>query len=251
MPKPILEIDHLTHEFDGGTGIHDISFQVFPKEFILLAGPNGSGKTTLIRHLNVLDRPTSGEIRLYGRPVTQDLMFTRKTIGMVFQDADTQIVGDTVADEVAFGLENLNFPRARIREKVDQALACMNLSLLKDRNPATLSGGEKRRLAIAGILVMDPSIIVLDEPFANLDFPASRDLVETVCRLNRDGQTVIMATHEVEEVISSATRMLIMDRHGRLVKDDRPERLLGCLERFGIKEPCFSRMGYTAPPWRT
>jgi biotin transport system ATP-binding protein len=245
MPQPILEIDHLTHEFDGGTGIHDISFQVFPKEFILLAGPNGSGKTTLIRHLNVLDRPTSGEIRLYGRPVTTDL------IGMVFQDADTQIVGDTVADEVAFGLENLNTPRARIIEKVDQALACMNLSCLKDRNPATLSGGEKRRLAIAGILVMDPSIIVLDEPFANLDFPASRDLVETVCRLNRDGQTVIMATHEVEEVISSATRMLIMDRHGRLVKDDRPERLLGCLERFGIKEPCFSRMGYTAPPWRT
>ncbi len=251
MPRPILEIDHLTHAFFNGTGIHDICARIFPGEFILLAGPNGSGKTTLIRHLNALVRPTSGEIRLHGRSVTKDLIVTRKTIGMVFQDADTQIVADTVADEVAFGLENLNTPRARIHEKVDQTLAYMNLIHLKDRNPSTLSGGEKRRLAIAGILVMDPEIIVLDEPFANLDHPASRDLVEIICRLNREGQTIIMATHEVEEVITHASRMLIMDNQGRLVKDGPPRELLGNLEYFGIREPCFSRMGYSAPPWQT
>lgn len=249
--EPVLDIDHLTHAHADGTGIHDITVQIFPGEFILLAGPNGSGKTTLIRHLNALVRPVSGQVRLHGRPVTENLMHTRKTIGMVFQDADTQIVGDTVADEVAFGLENLNTPRPKIREKVAQALAQMDLAHLEHRNPATLSGGEKRRLAIAGILVMDPEIIVLDEPFANLDHPASRDLVDTICRLHRDGQTIIMATHEVEEVICHASRMLILDRHGRLVRDDRPGRLLGSLERFGIKEPCFSRMGYTAPPWQT
>ena len=251
MPDPILEIDHLSHEFAGGSGIHDINFQVCAGEFILLAGPNGSGKTTLIRHLNALERPSSGGIRLYGRPVTANLMLTRKTIGMVFQDADTQIVGDTVAEEVAFGLENLNTPRDQIREKVDQTLARINLSHLKDRNPATLSGGEKRRLAIAGILVMDPEIIVLDEPFANLDYPASRHLVETICRLNRDGQTIIVATHDVEEVITLASRLLILDDQGRLVRDGCPAELLGCLDRFGIREPCFSRMGYTAPPWQT
>jgi biotin transport system ATP-binding protein len=183
--------------------------------------------------------------------VTKDLIVTRKTIGMVFQDADTQIVADTVEDEVAFGLENLNTPRARILEKVDQTLAYMNLIHLKDRNPSTLSGGEKRRLAIAGILVMDPEIIVLDEPFANLDYPASRDLVEIICRLNREGQTIIMATHEVEEVITYASRMLIMDGQGRLVKDGPPRELLGNLEHFGIREPCFSRMGYSVPPWQT
>ena len=251
MPRPILEIDHLTHAFFNGTGIHDICARIFPGEFILLAGPNGSGKTTLIRHLNALVRPSSGEIRLYGRPVTSDLIVTRKTIGMVFQDADTQIVADTVEDEVAFGLENLNTPRTRIHEKVHQTLTYMNLIHLKNRNPATLSGGEKRRLAIAGILVMDPKIIVLDEPFANLDHPASRDLVEIICRLNHEGQTIIMATHEVEEVITHASRMLIMDCQGRLVKDGRPDELLGTLERFGIREPCFSRMGYSAPPWQT
>jgi biotin transport system ATP-binding protein len=251
MPDPILEIDHLTHEFAGGAGIHDISFQIFPGEFILLAGPNGSGKTTLIRHLNALERPSSGNIRLNGRPVTENLMLTRKTIGMVFQDADTQIVGDTVSDEVAFGLENLNTPRAQIREKVDQALTRMTLSHLKDRNPATLSGGEKRRLAIAGILVMDPEIIILDEPFANLDHPASQDLITTICRLNREGQTIILATHDVEDVIFLASRMLIMDLEGCLIQDSRPGDLLGCLERFGIREPCFSRMGYTFPPWQT
>lgn len=251
MPRPILEIDHLTHAFFNGTGIHDICARIFPGEFILVAGPNGSGKTTLIKHLNALVRPTSGEIRLHGRCVTENLIVTRKTIGMVFQDADTQIVADTVQDEVAFGLENLNTPRARILEKVDQTLAYMNLIYLKDRNPSTLSGGEKRRLAIAGILVMDPEIIVLDEPFANLDYPASRDLVEIICRLNREGQTIIMATHEVEEVITYASRMLIMDGQGRLVKDGPPRELLGNLEYFGIREPCFSRMGYSAPPWQT
>jgi biotin transport system ATP-binding protein len=250
MPTPILEINHLTHEFHDGTGIHDICVQIFPGEFILLAGPNGSGKTTLIRHLNALVHPTSGDIRLYGRPVSTDLTATRKTIGMVFQDADTQIVGDTVSDEVAFGLENLNTPRAQIREKVDQALTRMTLSHLKDRNPATLSGGEKRRLAIAGILVMDPEIVVLDEPFANLDHFASRDLIKTICRLNRDGQTIILATHEVEEVIFLVSRMLIMNHQGRLIQDGDPGDLLGSLERFGIREPCFSRMGYTYPPWQ-
>ncbi len=127
----------------------------------------------------------------------------------------------------------------------------MHLSHLKDRNPATLSGGEKRRLAIAGILVMDPKIIVMDEPFANLDYPASQELVATICRLNREGQTIFMATHDVEDVIFLASRMLIMDHQGRLAEDGRPVDLLGCLERFGIREPCFSRMGYTFPPWQT
>jgi biotin transport system ATP-binding protein len=251
MTPPVLEIDHLTHEFTPGSGIYDICLNIFPGEYILLAGPNGSGKTTLIRHLNALILPTQGEVRLHGRPVTSDLIFTRKTVGMVFQDADTQIVGDTVSDEVAFGLENLKTPRPLIREKVATALVRMNLSHLADRNPATLSGGEKRRLAIAGILVMDPEIIVLDEPFANLDHPSSTALVHTIGQLNREGQTIVMATHDVEDVITCATRMVIMDGRGRLAKDGPPRDLLKDLSAHGIKEPCFSRMGYRKPPWQT
>jgi biotin transport system ATP-binding protein len=250
MTQPVLEIDHLTHEFTPGSGIYDICLDIFPREYILLAGPNGSGKTTLIRHLNALVLPTSGEVRLHGRPVRSDLTFTRKTIGMVFQDADTQIVGDTVSDEVAFGLENLKTPRPLIREKVAMALARMNLSHLSDRNPATLSGGEKRRLAIAGILVMEPEIIVLDEPFANLDHPSATGLVDIIGQLNRDGQTIVMATHDVEDVIACATRMVIMDSRGRLARDGRPQDLLQDLSAHGIKVPCFFRMGYRKPPWQ-
>jgi biotin transport system ATP-binding protein len=251
MTHPILEIDHLTHTFPSGGGIQDICFCVFPKEFILLAGPNGSGKTTLIRHFNALALPTSGEVRLHGIPVTADKVAARKTVGMVFQDADTQIVGDTVFDEVAFGPENLKIPRTLIREKVTRTLARMDLSHLANRNPATLSGGEKRRLTIAGILVMDPEIIVLDEPFANLDYPSSKALVGIISELNQEGQTIIMATHEVEDVITCATRIIIMDSQCRLARDGHPEDLLGHLAACGVKEPCFSRMGYKKPPWQT
>ena len=251
MNRPILEINHLTHQFTSGGGIHDVCFQVFPKEFILLAGPNGCGKTTLIRHLNALLLPSSGDVRLHGKPVTSDIIKTRKAVGMVFQDADTQIVGDTVYDEVAFGPENLKMSRAVIQKKVTRTLEQLDLFHLKDRNPATLSGGEKRRLAIAGIMVMDPEVIVLDEPFANLDHPSSLSLIKTIRRLNHGGQTIIMATHDVEEVITWATRMLIMDRQGCLARDGRPGNLLRYLASHGIKEPCFSRMGYSAPPWQS
>ncbi|MEE4363717.1 MAG: ABC transporter ATP-binding protein [Desulfotignum sp.] len=250
MDHPILEIDHLTHLFTSGGGIQNISFQVFPKEYILVAGPNGCGKTTLIRHLNGLLLPASGDVRLHGKPVKSDITTARRTVGMVFQDADTQIVGDTVYDEVAFGPENLKMPRHIIQQKVMQTLARLDLSLLKDRNPATLSGGEKRRLTIAGILVMDPEIIVLDEPFANLDHPSSISLIKTIQALNQGGQTIIMATHDLEEVITCATRMLILDRQGCLARDGRPGDLLLDLAAHGIKEPCFFRMGYSAPPWQ-
>ncbi|HKK99878.1 MAG TPA: ABC transporter ATP-binding protein [Desulfotignum sp.] len=251
MEHPILEIDHLTHCFPSGGGILDISFQVFPKEFILVAGPNGCGKTTLIRHLNGLLLPSSGQILLHGKPVTSDITNARKTVGMVFQDADTQIVGDTVYDEVAFGPENLKMPRSVIQKKVPQTLKKLDLFHLKDRNPATLSGGEKRRLTIAGILVMDPEIIVLDEPFANMDYPSSLSLITTIRALHAGGRTIIMATHDLEEVITCATRMLILDRQGCLARDGRPGDLLLDLAAHGIKQPCFSRMGYGAPPWQT
>ena len=250
MERPILEIDHLTHRFPSGRGIQNVSFRVFPKEFILVAGPNGCGKTTLIRHLNGLLLPDSGDVRLHGKPVKSDITRARKTVGMVFQDADTQIVGDTVYDEVAFGPENLKMPRHLIEKKVTQTLARLDLSPLKDRNPATLSGGEKRRLTIAGILVMDPEIIVLDEPFANLDHPSSISLIKTIHALHQGGQTIIMATHDLEEVITCATRMLILDREGCLARDGHPGDMLVELPSHGIKEPCFSRMGYSAPPWQ-
>ena len=250
MTPPLLEIRHLTHSYpDGDSGIFDISFSISKQDFIILAGRNGSGKTTLIRHLNGLLRPSKGEIFLHGKNILKNLTLTRKSIGMVFQDADTQIVGDTVFDEVAFGPENLKFERSLINKKVTQILNQLDLTRLKDRNPATLSGGEKRRLAIAGILAMDPEIIIFDEPFANLDYPGSQSLLSLIFDLNKKGQTIIVATHDVETLLNSASRLLIM-ADGQLVEDGSIPNLLGKLESHGVKEPCSCKITASSPQWQ-
>ena len=249
MSAPLLEISGLTHAHNGGEhGIFDISFSLNRGDFVLLAGKNGSGKTTLIRHLNGLLVPQSGEVRLNGTDIHSQLPTTRKQVGMVFQDADTQIVADTVFDEVAFGPENLKMPRKEISRRVTELLERLDLARHAEQNPALLSGGEKRRLAIAGVLAMDPQILIFDEPFANLDYPSSQAILSLILELNGEGKTILMATHELEEVIPLALRMIILDQ-GRMVAQGPPAELLKELASHGIKEPCYSRMGYTAPPW--
>ncbi|MBU1343386.1 MAG: energy-coupling factor ABC transporter ATP-binding protein [Proteobacteria bacterium] len=249
MPEKIIDIKSVCHTFEDGTiGIKDIFLSFYKGEFIILAGRNGSGKTTLLRHLNGLLLPQSGQILVNGKTVSNHLVQTRKTVGMVFQDPDTQIVGDTVFDEVAFGLENLKFKRHDINEKVTQVLKDLSLYHLKDRNPSTLSGGEKRKVAIAGILVMDPEVIVFDEPFSNLDYPGTLQVLSTIIDLNRSGHTIIIATHDVETVIDTATRIIIMEK-GLVKEDGRPCDLVKHLESYGVKEPCSSKFGLGIRPW--
>ena len=249
MRSPLIHIAELSHIFDDGkTGIKEINLDIFPGEFIILAGRNGSGKTTLLRHLNGLLHPSSGRIRVNGKPVSSHLLETRKTIGMVFQDPDTQIVADTVFDETAFGLENLKTDRKTLDRIVTQVLIRLDLIHLKDRNPATLSGGEKRRLAIAGILVMEPAVIVFDEPFSNLDYPGTLSVLGAIKALHRSGQTIIIAAHDVEPIICEATRMIIMTG-GQISLDDSPMAILCRLESFGIKAPCAVKMGKPPQPW--
>jgi len=250
MPKAIIDIKDLSFIFDDGfRGLNHISLSINQGEFIILAGKNGSGKTTLLRHLNGLLMPTSGTIRVNGLEISKHLIETRKTVGMVFQDPDTQMVGDTVFDEVAFGPENLKITRARIKEIVTKVLETLNLFYLKDRNPSTLSGGEKRKVAIAGILVMDPQVIVFDEPFSNLDYPGILQVLATIMDLHRAGQTVMIATHDIEPVIFEATRMIIMEK-GSVKEDDVPLNLVGRLESYGVREPCFSKFGLEPQSWQ-
>ena len=237
MPLPLLEIDHLCHSYDSGlTGIFDISLAVSQHDFMLLAGKNGCGKTTLVRHFNGLITPDSGRVLLNGKDIKKDLTHARKKIGMVFQDPDTQIIGDTVFEETAFGPENLNMDRDDINARVSRTLERLGLKPLKERNPATLSGGEKRRLAIAGILVMEPDLIIFDEPFANLDYPSVLSLVRLCRELHRSGHAIVMTTHDVAPVISLATKMVIMDK-GRIVENGDPGLLVQRLESHGVKNP--------------
>ncbi len=246
---PLLQVDDISHHYpDGDRSVSNVSFTVRKGEFIVLAGANGSGKTTLLRLLNCLLHPSAGEIRFLGKPILENPEHTRKHIGMVFQDPDTQIVGETVFDDTAFGPENLRLPREQIDAAVHEILDSLGLGHMKDRCPSTLSGGEKRRLALSGILVMHPEIILLDEPFSNLDYPGASGLLQLLESLNRDGITLIAATHDVEKVIDKADRMIIM-QNGAIAADGSPASHVQSLEQYGIREPCASRYGIGVADW--
>ncbi len=248
MSEKIIQLVNVTHSYaDGNVGIKDINLSIRGGEFIILAGKNGSGKTTLIRHLNGLILPSMGTIHVNKMDVSKHLVQTRKSVGMVFQDADTQIVSDTVFDEVAFGLENLKESRPQINKKVTHALKKLDLYHLMNRNPSTLSGGEKRKLAIAGVLVMGPEVIVFDEPFSNLDYPGSVLLLKTIVGLNKAGHTIIIATHDIETIICDSTRIIILE-NGQVKEDGPPEKIVSLLESYGVKEPCSSKLGLGIVP---
>jgi len=245
----IIEIKNVSHQFENGTpGLKNINLEIQEGSFVVIAGQNGSGKTTLLRHLNGLLMPTNGSVRLAGVPVSKNLAWSRQMVGMVFQDADSQIVGETVYDDVAFGPENLCLDREEIERRVFRALETVGLIDYKNQRPHLLSGGEKRRLAIAGILAMEPRILVFDEPFSSLDYPGVKKILSQMISLHRAGHTILVAAHDLEKVIAHTDRLVIM-KDGKVVRDGLPSQLFGELEAFGIREPCASRMGMEVHSW--
>lgn len=244
-----IEIENLSHRFaDGSYGLKNINLTIAEGAFVVIAGQNGSGKTTLLRHLNGLLLPTKGTVRLNGVPVSKNLLHARQVVGMAFQDADSQIVGETVYDDVAFGPENLCLDRLDIQKRVTRALEIMDLLKIKNQKPHLLSGGEKRRLTIAGILAMKPKVLVFDEPFSSLDYPGVKQVLKHLVSLHQSGHTILLAAHDLEKVIAHTNRLVIM-KNGKVVRDGLPSQLLGELETFGIREPCASRLGMEIPSW--
>jgi biotin transport system ATP-binding protein len=245
----IIEIDNLSHRFQDGTlGLDSISLQIREGAFVVVAGPNGSGKTTLIRHLNGLLLPTAGSVQLAGVSVQRDLLRARRLVGMMFQDADSQIVGETVYEDIAFGPENLKLDRNLISTRVKQALIAVGLTEFADQSPHLLSGGEKRRLAIAGILAMQPKVIAFDEPFASLDYPGVKQVLKQILTLHRSGHTILVVTHDLEKVIAHADRLIIMQK-GHVVSDGVPAEIVNAVESFGVRAPCASLLGMEIPSW--
>ncbi|MGD9105325.1 MAG: ABC transporter ATP-binding protein [Desulfobacterales bacterium] len=245
----IIEIKNLSHRFaDGTLGLKNISLTIQEGSFVIIAGQNGSGKTTLLKHLNGLLLPTAGTVHLAGNLVSKNLVKARQMVGMVFQDADSQIVGQTVYDDVAFGPENLCLDRNEVKRRVSNSLKIVDMLNFEDQKPHLLSGGEKRRLAIAAILAMEPNVLVFDEPFSSLDYPGIKQVLKQIISLHRSGHTILVAAHDLEKVIAHADRLIIM-KDGRVVKDGIPSQLLGDLEVFGIREPCASRLGMEVPSW--
>jgi biotin transport system ATP-binding protein len=245
----IIEIENLSHRFaDGTVGLEGINLVIQEGSLVVIAGHNGSGKTTLLRHLNGLLMPTEGTVRVAEMPVEKDLLRARQLVGMMFQDADSQIVGETVYEDVAFGPENLRLERAEISKRVDHALRIVDLQDFADRRPHLLSGGEKRRLAIAGVLAMEPSVMVFDEPFASLDYPGIRQVLHHILDLNQSGLTIVVTTHDLEKIIAHADRLVLMQK-GRIVRDGIPAEMANCLEDHGVRKPCACRMGKEAESW--
>ncbi len=218
--EPILQVQHLTHTYSVGTpfqrsAVEDMSFDVYDGEFLGIIGHTGSGKSTLIQHLNGLLRPTSGQILLHGKDIWAEpkkIRDVRFQVGLVFQYPEYQLFEETCYKDIAFGPRNMGLNEAEIDRRVHEAADFVGLDeALLQRSPFELSGGQKRRVAVAGVMAMKPRILVLDEPAAGLD-PEGRDeiLSEVKEYHKKTGTTVLLVSHSMEDIAKYADRVLVM-----------------------------------------
>jgi biotin transport system ATP-binding protein len=245
----MIEIRNLHHHYPDGTrALKGIDLTIPEGEFFLICGPNGSGKTTLIRTICGLLKPTTGSVLINGLDSRQASKEVHRLVGMVFQDADSQILGETVKEDVAFGPENLGLSQEEIDKRVDWALRVMGLESLSEKPCYLLSGGEKRRLSIAGVLAMEPKMILFDEPFSYLDYSGIREVLRHMIHLHHRGHTIVVTTHDVEKVIAHVDRIAII-HGGELKAVGLPEKLVMELSRFGIRPPCYALLGKEKISW--
>jgi cobalt/nickel transport system ATP-binding protein len=224
--SPLVDLQCEAHTYpDGTVGMHDVDFSMYPNEAVALVGGNGAGKSTLLEHLNGTLVPDDGELVVDGTPITEDnRAHARTEVGFVFQDADTQLVAPTVLDDVMFGLQNDGVPGDEARERAREALATVDASHLEDRIPHYLSGGEKRLVGLAGVLVLEPSVIVLDEPLAGLDPERSRLVAERIEQIHEDGISVVLSTHDLDFAATVADRVCVM-ADGNVVGSGTPREV--------------------------
>ncbi len=230
------QVDLVTHAV-----LQGVDLTVERGSFVALLGHNGCGKSTLAKHLNALLLPTGGRVLVEGMDTAdeQNTYAVRRTVGMVLQNPDNQLVSTIVEEDVAFGPENLGLPPMEIRQRVEEALCAVDMWEYKDHSPHKLSGGQKQRVAIAGVLAMHPDCLVLDEPTAMLDPRGRREVLDAVCYLAREkGMTVVLITHYMEEA-ALADRVVVMDE-GRVLADGTPREVFArgeLLRQVGLDVP--------------
>ena len=245
----MLEVKGLSRSYESNHNVLKNINISFPEgSFTIIAGPNGSGKTQLMRHLNGLLKAQKGEVLLGGESIQKNLNAVRRKVGLVFQNADSQIVGQTVASDIAFGPENLRWPRKKINKRVQKIINELGLVDLKDRRPHTLSGGEKKRVSLAAVLIMEPEVIVLDEPFIGLDYPGVSDVLSNIVRLHKEGKTIILITHDLEKALAHCSRLVLMNL-GEICAQGDPGDLLPLLEQYGIRRPWGSDRSLESMTW--
>ncbi len=245
MSKPTLLVDRLTCRYQTrpAPALQDIDLELHPGEVVLVAGASGSGKTTLLRCINGLiprsyKADLQGRILLAGEDYSQrPLAQISQVVGTVLQDPERQILGAYVENEVAFGLENLGLPRAEIRQRIDETLRYLGIEHLKKRATYSLSGGEKQKVALAGVLVMRPSVLALDEPLANLDPASAQEALRLIRRMAQEGKAVLIIEHRVEDVLSlNPDRVLLMEG-GRVTYQGSSTGLLEVADPRQVKLP--------------
>ena len=239
-------LDCVSFSYHSRPALKNLSFELKHGERVALLGANGSGKSTLLRLLAGLNFPDSGFVSFHGHAVTSTLLGQadffydfRRRVGLVFQNPDVQLFNASVFDEVAFGPLQLGWPKNEIRERVNQTLEDMGIALLHDRPPHRLSGGEKKRVALASVLVTEPEVLLLDEPVAALDPASQNDIIELLASWAGGERTVIMATHDLNALESISDRCIVL-QNGLVTADSEPYRVLhdlDLLERTGLLRP--------------
>ena len=278
VSEPVIEISHLSHSYSLSArerrrwrkrsatagksnkqtlwgndpsspwALRDVSLTVRRGEFLGLAGHTGSGKSTLVQHLNGLIRPQEGFVRALGLDLSnkKDAAAVKAKVGVVFQYPERQLFAETVTQDVAFGLHNLGLPQDEVDRRVESSLSRvgLDLSTVGDKSPFELSGGQQRRVAFAGVLAMEPEVLVLDEPMAGLDPAARRDFLELIDRLHRDGLTVVMVSHSMDDLANCCDRIVVMNE-GAVFAEGTPAQVFAHadeLKSIGLGVPAAQRM---------
>ena len=235
MDNPIIQLENVSYAYPDAEApaLSGVSLEIARRSFVAVLGHNGSGKSTLAKCLNAIVVPQSGRVLVNGLDTADEdkLLDVRRTVGMVFQNPDNQIVASVVEDDVAFAPENLGVPPTEIRARVDEALRRVGMYGYRLHAPHLLSGGQKQRVAIAGVLAMQPQCIVLDEPTAMLDPVGRREVLSAVRDLRRhSGMTVVLITHHMEECVY-ADRLIVMEK-GRVAMDGAPREVFPRVEEL-------------------
>lgn len=243
MSHHYLRFDDVHYRYPNGyEALCGVSFCITHGEKVALVGANGAGKSTLLLHTNGLLIPSQGEVVMGGIKLTRrTLPLVRQSVGLVFQDSDNQLFMPTVEEDVAFGPSNMRLEPEEIRRRVTEALDAVGALDLRGESPFRLSGGQKKRVAIATVLSMEPSVLVMDEPTSNLDPRARRQIIDLIRRF---GHTTLIATHDMEMVLDLCDRTIVM-KQGRIVADGSTRHVFGdlaLLEECGLEQPCELRM---------
>ena len=229
----VIETKDISYQYpDGTSALQNVNFRAPKGKIVALLGPNGAGKSTLFLHFNGILRPSSGKILVDEKPINYDkkeLMRIRQKIGIVFQNPDDQLFAPTVLEDVAFGPFNMGLKQDEVEKRVQEALERVGMDGFEKKPPHHLSGGQKKRVAIAGILAMRPEIMVLDEPTSGLDPKGASQILRILYQLNQEGMSIVISTHDVDLVPLYASKVYIIS-DGRIIKEGKPSEVFGDVE---------------------